>query len=73
MGGMTIGRHHAGRRPDFQQDCDYCGVTWLMSELRRDSEGYWVCPDDWGKTAKDLDMANAASASRVTPMRGKIR
>lgn len=44
----TIGRHWPKDAPrgDYQCRCDYCGVTWRRSQLRRDAAGLLACPDD---------------------------
>jgi hypothetical protein len=63
----TIGRHYVGPRRNWAHACDYCGVTWLRSELTIDSEGLYSCPDDRdGRTAKEIDVLRAEAASEPT-------
>jgi hypothetical protein len=39
--------------------CDYCGVVWYRSELRRDASGLLVCPQDEGGDRVSADEYNA--------------
>lgn len=60
----TIGKHRPRDLPpgDFECICDYCGVVWYRSQLRRDDSGFLFCPDEGdGLDAVALNMANAAS------------
>lgn len=63
----TIGRHWSKKAPrgDFQAMCDYCGVQWRRSELRRDRSGMLACPDDVrGKDGVTLSEENALAAAQ---------
>ena len=43
--------------------CDYCGVLWRRSQLRRDGAGHLVCPDEGdGRDSVTLDKLNASHA-----------
>ena len=45
----TIGRHWPkDALGDYVWPCDYCGVKWRRSKLRRDRSGLLACPDDVG-------------------------
>lgn len=46
----TIGKHWPSSVPrgDHPWLCDYCGVKWRRSQLRRDGSGLLACPDDLG-------------------------
>jgi hypothetical protein len=58
-----------------RRDCDYCGIKWYMSELRKDAAGFYACPDDQsGRDVVTLDRQN--SATRVEggiPIQGTVR
>lgn len=46
--------------------CDYCGMTWYRSDLRRDPTGFLACPDDQqGRDVVTLDRANRAHLERA--------
>lgn len=63
----TIGRHWPSKAPrgDFQALCDYCGVMWRRSQLKRDRAGMLACPDDAkGKDGVTLAQENAAQAGQ---------
>lgn len=48
-------------------ECDYCGVPWLRSKLRRDRSGLLYCPDEGGGLDQvTLNEQNAANAARRT-------
>lgn len=54
----TIGKHRPQGSPegDYEAKCDYCGVHWYRSDLRRDGAGNLVCPDhDHGEDVVTLD------------------
>lgn len=64
----TIGKRWPRNAPrgDIQSMCDYCGVMWRRSQLRRDGAGLLVCPDEGtGRDTVTLDKLNAAGARRV--------
>lgn len=43
--------------------CDYCGVAWRRSQMRKDRAGLWACPDDVkGRDVVTLSEGNAAAA-----------
>jgi hypothetical protein len=63
----TIGDHWPSDAPrgDRPAMCDYCGVYWPRSQLRKDAEGKWACPDEGdGLTMTELDMENLARMRR---------
>lgn len=63
---QTIGRQWRGQRGDFQSICDYCGVVWLRSQLRRDGSGNLACPDEGrGRDSTTLSRLNAEHAARA--------
>lgn len=64
----TIGRHFpAGRRQgEMEAICEICGVAWLRSQLREDSVGRLVCPDEgYGLDEVELAEADAAAMASV--------
>ena len=44
----TIGKRWPSTAPrkDYPAYCAFCGVKWRRSELRRDTAGRLVCPDE---------------------------
>lgn len=63
----TIGKHWPSDAPrgDYQEMCDYCGVMWRRSQLRKDGAGRLVCPDEGsGLDATTLNKLNAAARRR---------
>lgn len=57
----TVGKKWRGPKGDYAATCDYCGVRWPRSKLRRDHAGLLVCPDEGtGLDRVALDEANAA-------------
>lgn len=43
--------------------CDYCGVMWRRSQMRKDRAGLLACPDDVkGRDTVTLAEGNAAAA-----------
>lgn len=59
----TIGTHWNGEPGDYPCFCDYCGVKWRRSQLRRDGSGKLYCPDEGdGRDAVTLSKLNAAAA-----------
>lgn len=63
----TISRHwpQTAPRGDYQAMCDYCGVQWRRSELRRDAAGKLACPDDQpGRDEVTLSRLNAESVTQ---------
>lgn len=65
----TIGLQRPADSPrgDYATRCDYCGVRWLRSKLRRDASGLLACPDETGADMVTLSRANAAAARRPQP------
>lgn len=66
MSQRTITRHWPRSSPqgDYQATCDYCGVQWRRSQLRRDASGLLACPDDQpGLDAVSLSKGNAEAMS----------
>lgn len=66
----TIGKRWPGTAPkgDYQAMCDYCGVMWRRSQLKRDRGGKLTCPDEGeGRDAVALAEAEAEAAKRATP------
>lgn len=62
----TIGKRWPRNAPrgDVQEMCDYCGVQWRRSQLRKDGAGLWVCPDEKdGLDKVTLSMLNAKDAA----------
>jgi hypothetical protein len=55
--------------------CDYCGMTWYMSQLRRDAAGFYACPDDQsGRDTVTLNRQNAAGrVEGGVPIAGTVR
>lgn len=64
----TIGRHLPGDLPrnDVKSRCDYCGVMYYRSQLRRDRSGFLACEEDYGGDVVSLSEGNAAAAQRLT-------
>lgn len=53
----NLGPNH--ERGDYREACDYCGITWYRSSMRRDASGLLACPDDQdGRDKVTLDRAN---------------
>lgn len=49
-------------RGERRRMCDYCGIVWYQSQLRKDASGFYACPDDQaGRDTVTLDRANAQS------------
>lgn len=45
--------------------CDYCGITWYRSSMRRDESGFLACPDDQdGRDVVQLNRLNQEAAQR---------
>ncbi len=72
----TIGRHWPSSAPrgDYPAYCDYCGVKWRRSLLKRDAAGLFRCPDEGnGRDAVTLAQLEAghsqAKATRSLPVR----
>jgi hypothetical protein len=64
---QTVGRHLPSSLPrgETVAECDYCGVRWFRSQLRRDRSGKLTCPDEGsGLDQVSLDEGNAAAAQR---------
>lgn len=80
MSRVTVGKRWPRNLPrgDSQAICDYCGVQWHRSDLRRDADGLLVCPDEGaGLPQGELGLLNAASAAafaadRVRPTGTKV-
>jgi hypothetical protein len=55
--------------------CDYCGIFWYQSDLRKDAAGFYACPDDQsGRDVVTLDRQNAAGRGEGgAPMQGTVR
>lgn len=55
--------------------CDYCGIVWYMSQLRKDAAGFYACPDDQsGRDVVTLDRANTTGpVSSGIPVTGTVR
>jgi hypothetical protein len=74
----TVGKRWPATAPrgDHQALCDYCGVQWRRSRLRRDADGLLRCPDEGaGRAEGELNAANARDArhvDRVRPRSGKV-
>lgn len=56
---------------DYRCLCDYCGITWMRSELVRDGSGLLRCPDETGRDAVTLDRLNAQHSLQRRPVRRK--
>lgn len=72
----TIGRHWPGSAPsgDYPAICDYCGVKWRRSQLRRDRAGKLYCPDEGsGRDAVTLAQGNARGAAAAAAKHGNRR
>jgi hypothetical protein len=55
-------------RGDYQARCDYCGVHWRRSQLRRDGAGLLSCPDEGpGLTSVELARAELMNARDAVP------
>lgn len=68
----TIGRNHVGPARTWAEECSYCGVMWLRTDMVRNADGYLACPDDReGRTAIEIDAQRASDASEVSVIRGK--
>lgn len=69
---LTIGRHYSGKKRDSARDCDICGVKWHFSELRKNADGHYECPDDQGgRCATDLDAQRAIDSSVPSVVEGR--
>lgn len=52
-------------RGDYRATCDYCGITWHRSRLRKDASGLLACPDEGnGRDMVTLADANANAAGK---------
>jgi hypothetical protein len=61
-----------GPRGEHRRMCDYCGIVWYWSDLRRDAAGRWACPDDQGgRDVVTLTRANAAGAASAVAKPGR--
>lgn len=64
-------------RGERRYTCDYCGMKWYISQLRRDASGFYACPDDQdGRDTVTLDRLNAQmnqSDSDGLPLHGTVR
>lgn len=73
----TMPRQYQGPAPrgERRYPCDYCGITWYMSQLRRDAAGFYACPDDQsGRDVVTLDRQNATSRNEGgVPVQGTVR
>jgi hypothetical protein len=72
---QTIGRKRSHRSPpgDTKRLCDYCGIAWYRSQLRRDAAGLLACPDDQrGRDVVTLSEGNLswAASRRNDPTAG---
>lgn len=71
---ITIGRRYQGPSRNWEEICDYCGVTWLRSEMRLDENGCMACPDDMGgRVSMDIDRQRAIDSSEPSIVKGKTR
>lgn len=63
----TIGKHLPGDLPrdPYETLCDYCGVPYYRSQLRRDRAGFLACDEDYGGDVVTLSEANAAAAMEL--------
>lgn len=69
MGRLTMPRKYPLPAPGGERRvfCDYCGIKWYRSEMKRDASGRLACPDDQsGRDAVTLDRANARAAALAT-------
>ncbi len=54
--------------------CDYCGVLWPRSRLRRDGAGLLSCPDEGdGRDSVTLSRLNAAGAASMPTIKARDR
>ena len=61
----TIPRRYHGEAPagECRKSCDYCGMTWMRSVMRRDAAGLLRCPDCAdGRDTVTCDRDNQAAA-----------
>ena len=67
----TISHHRPTNAPknDTRSRCDYCGVTFYRSQLRRDRAGMLACERDFGGDVVTLSEANALDAQRYPGVR----
>lgn len=75
--GYTIGKRWPASAPrgDSAALCDYCGVQWRRSQLRRDGDGKLACPDEGsGRAVNELARLNAQGPAnrRVRPVSSKV-
>lgn len=64
----TIGHHWptSGPKGDYVATCDYCGVAWRRSQLRKMRDGNLACPDEGpGRDALTLSEGNARGAANL--------
>lgn len=58
------------RKGEHLSQCDYCGVMWLRSSLRRGRNGLLRCPDDWGGR-DELELAEL-TAQRAAALAAQV-
>lgn len=59
------------RKGEHLSQCDYCGVMYLRSSLRRGRNGLLRCPDDWsGRDELELAEVTAQRASAIAAQVG---
>lgn len=79
MSQLTMPRRYVGPAPkgERRRTCDYCGIPWYQSVMRRDAAGLWACPDDQaGRDTVTLDRLNASgspAAETVSVIDGGVR
>lgn len=65
----TMSRHYSplpGPPGERRAVCDYCGMTWYRSVMRRDPSGMLACPDDQaGRDATTLNRLNSQGTRDV--------
>src|SRR5688572_4883548 len=72
---VPIGKRWPSSAPrgDHAACCDYCGVRWRRSELKRDGSGQLYCPDEGtGKDAVTLSLENARGAEESAQRRRRV-
>lgn len=65
---QTIGRKWNSRiKGDYAWKCDYCGMMWKRSKLRKDGAGLFVCPQEGpGRDAVTLTRLNQDRTPIIT-------
>ena len=69
----TIGRHRPKSSPrnDYEAMCDYCGVAYLRSQLRRDAAHRLYCRDE-GNGRDQVTLGRLIAQDSARPRHGQF-